>query len=82
MIRQKLILNTYASKCIKIGEELIQYGNKHSQIRSTAMGHHIKGCGYVCFGNINKSEAFGEQAVAVSADPFYKFIFMDYVDVT
>ena len=65
----------YASKCIKIGEKLIKYGNRHSQIRSAAMGYHIKGSGYVCFGNINKSEAFGEQAVAVSADPFYKFIF-------
>ena len=65
----------YASECIKTGEKLIQYGNRNSQTRGLAMGYFIKSAGYIRFGNFNKAAVVGEQAVAVSADPFYKFCF-------
>jgi len=65
----------YASECIKIGEEVIQYGNKHFQTRSKAIGYMLKCGGYLHYGNFTKAVATGEQAVAISADPYFKYAF-------
>nr|MDA3916514.1 AAA family ATPase [Deltaproteobacteria bacterium] len=65
----------YASECIKIGEKIVLYGNRHSQTRCIAIGYFIKTNGYMQFGNFNKAIASGEKAVTVSADPFYKYAF-------
>ena len=65
----------YASECIKIGGKMIQYGERHSQTRSSAIGYCIKSGGYIQFGNFNKAVVAGEQAIDVSVDPFYKFCF-------
>jgi class 3 adenylate cyclase/tetratricopeptide (TPR) repeat protein len=62
----------YASECIKIGERLIEYGKKHSQIRSLSFGHQVKSQGYIRFGDFNKAVASGEQAVKIAVDPYYK----------
>lgn len=62
----------YASECIKLGEKLIEYGKKHSQIRSLSFGHQVKAQGYVRFGDFNKAVASGEQAVKTAVDPYYK----------
>jgi len=65
----------YASELIKIGEQLIEYGNEHSQVRSISQGHYNKCLGYIHFGNLNKAIASGEKAVSAAADPLYKIYF-------
>lgn len=62
----------YAFECIKIGDELIQYGKKHSQVRSLSFGHQIKSQGYARFGDFKKAFASGEQAIKAAVDPYYK----------
>jgi class 3 adenylate cyclase/tetratricopeptide (TPR) repeat protein len=65
----------YAHECIKIGDELIQYGDQYSQIRSLSYGHQIKCQGYVHFGDFKKAVASAEQAVKTAVDPYYSNAF-------
>ncbi len=65
----------HASECIKVGDELIRYGEKYSQIRCTAMGHFVKSGGYFQIGNYNKAVASGEKSVTTTADPLYEIAF-------
>jgi class 3 adenylate cyclase/tetratricopeptide (TPR) repeat protein len=65
----------YAYECIKIGENLIEYGKIHSQTRSLAFGHQIKCQGYVNFGDFKKAIASSENAVEIAVDPYYRNVF-------
>jgi tetratricopeptide (TPR) repeat protein len=61
----------YGKKCLHIGNQLLDYGNKHSNIRCLVVAHICEGLGYLAVGDFPASIKSFEQAVAVAADPFY-----------
>jgi tetratricopeptide (TPR) repeat protein len=61
----------YGKKCLDIGNKLLGYGNKHSNIRCQVVGHICVGLGYNTAGDFPLAIKFLEQGVAVAADPFY-----------
>jgi class 3 adenylate cyclase/tetratricopeptide (TPR) repeat protein len=58
-------------KAIETGKLLLDYGRKHSNIRSMVMGHFISGRGHGVTGNKPSAIKSLESAIQVSADPFY-----------
>ena len=56
---------------IKAGELLLDYGERHANIRSITVGHYITGHGYVAIGDRLSAIKSYEKAIQVSADPFY-----------
>jgi class 3 adenylate cyclase/tetratricopeptide (TPR) repeat protein len=58
-------------RAIKAGELLLDYGERHSNIRSMTMGHYITGLGHNATGDIPSAIKSFEKAVQVSADPYY-----------
>ena len=56
---------------IEAGEVLLDYGRKHSNIRSMVMGHYIKGLGLFATGDNPSAIRSLERAIQVSADPLY-----------
>ena len=58
-------------RAIKAGEVLLDYGRKHSNIRSMVMGHYITGLGHFATGDRASAIKSFEKAIQVSADPFY-----------
>ncbi len=69
----------YASECLKIGENLLKYGNKHSHIRSFTMGYFIKSCGYLNYGDFKNSVNSSEQLIKISIDPQYTMAFQIFL---
>lgn len=61
----------YGKKCLHIGKNLLDYGNKHSNIRCLVVAHICEGLGYLVVGDFPASMKSFEQGVAVAADPFY-----------
>ena len=56
---------------IEGGKVLLDYGRKHSNIRSMVMGHYITGLGHRGTGDNPSAIKYFERAIQVSADPFY-----------
>lgn len=50
---------------------LLDYGNKHSNIRCLVVAHICEGQGYFSIGDRSAAIESFEQGVAVAADPFY-----------
>lgn len=61
----------YGKKCLHIGKQLLDYGNKHSNIRCLVVAHICEGMGHFTIGDFLASIKSFEQAVAVAVDPFY-----------
>jgi len=59
------------NRAIEAGEVLLDYGRKHSNIRSMVMGHYITGLGHNATGDNASAIKSLERAIQVSADPFY-----------
>jgi len=58
-------------RAIETGKVLLDYGRKHSNIRSMVMGHYITGFGHSITGdNLSAIKSY-EKAIQVSSDPFY-----------
>ena len=56
---------------IKIGQQLIKYGEDRANIRSQAIGNYIMGYGYCAGGNFDKAVEVCEKAIQIAIDPFY-----------
>lgn len=59
------------NKMFSVGERLIEYGRKYSNIRSQTMGHMVLGGVHNLTGDFPKQIECFQKAVNVSADPFY-----------
>jgi class 3 adenylate cyclase/tetratricopeptide (TPR) repeat protein len=58
-------------KSIEAGRKLVNFGLKHSSIRSQVMGHYIKGLGYFSKGDFPAAIDCFTRAIQVSGDPYY-----------
>jgi len=58
----------------QIGKTLLDYGNKHSNIRCLVVGYFHMALAYSAAGNHALAIESAKQAVRVSADPFYSII--------
>jgi class 3 adenylate cyclase/tetratricopeptide (TPR) repeat protein len=58
-------------KALEAGKALLDYGERHSDIRSLVMGHYITGLGYVRDGDFPSAIECLESGTRFSADPFY-----------
>lgn len=59
------------SKIRELGEALLEYGQKKSQIRAITWGYYVKGWSYLASGDFSSSILYNEQAIQSSPDPFY-----------
>jgi tetratricopeptide (TPR) repeat protein len=58
-------------KISEIGKTLLDYGRKHSNIRSLTVGHIYTGTGYLTAGDFTSAIDCYKRALEVGADPFY-----------
>ena len=58
-------------KVLDYGKELVDFGRKHSNIRSQAMGLWTLGLAHMLNGDAEKTIDFMERSVQTAADPFY-----------
>lgn len=65
------IIRGNKKKGIEIGNELIGYGKKHSNIRSLTVGYAVLGSAYQMDNDLIKSIEFFEKAIQVGVEPFY-----------
>lgn len=71
----------YSSKSIDVGEQLIDYGDKYSQIRCLGMGYCMKGAGLITVGNYPKAITYLKQSLSITADPLYSFAFTGILSI-
>jgi class 3 adenylate cyclase/tetratricopeptide (TPR) repeat protein len=55
----------------EIGEALLQYGEKHSNIRSQVVGHICIGHSHFANGDLTKALSHYQKAIDIAQDPFY-----------
>ena len=58
-------------KILEIGRTLLDYGKRHSNIRSLTVGHIYTGTGYLTAGDLTSAIECYKKAIDVAADPFY-----------
>jgi class 3 adenylate cyclase/tetratricopeptide (TPR) repeat protein len=58
-------------KGIEIGNTLVDYGKKHSNIRSLTMGYAVLGAAYQMHNDLTSSIEAYEKAIQVGVEPFY-----------
>jgi class 3 adenylate cyclase/tetratricopeptide (TPR) repeat protein len=58
-------------KALQAGKALLDYGERHSNIRSLVMGHYVTGLGYITDGDYHSAIEYLESGTRLSADPFY-----------
>jgi class 3 adenylate cyclase/tetratricopeptide (TPR) repeat protein len=58
-------------KVLEIGNKLVDFGNKHSNVRSLSMGQGFIGDAYALDGNLSKAIEICENGLQIAADPFY-----------
>ena len=58
-------------RAVEIGEELLDYGQKHSNIRSIVLGHWTKGFCHVFSGDYTSTIECSKKALEISEDPYY-----------
>ena len=59
-----------SKNALKIGKALLEYGEKHSNIRSLVRGHFIMGWGSFTGGDFSSAITCFQHAIQVSADPY------------
>jgi len=59
-------------EAIKVGENIINYGHKHSNVRSISMGHVAVGQGHAAAGDLSSATDAYQKAINVAADPVYE----------
>jgi tetratricopeptide (TPR) repeat protein len=64
------------------GKDLLQYGKKHSNVRSSALGHWSLGSGDMASGDYPAAIVSFEKAVQVAQDPIYRELFRFFLGVT
>ena len=60
-----------SGKVLKAGKEMIEYGEKHTNIRSQAMGHAIMGWGHLAAGDLQAAINALQRVEEIALDPFY-----------
>ena len=60
-----------ARRATEVGKQILAYGQRHSNIRSMAMGHICLGINHVITGDISSAIECYQQAVQISVDPAY-----------
>ena len=58
-------------KAIELGQTVLEYGQKNSDIRSMAIGHTSMGIGYVTSGDLFSAAECFKEAINIAADPVY-----------
>ena len=58
-------------KALEAGKEMIEYGEKQSNIRSQAMGHAVLGWGYLAAGDFQAAIRSFQRSEEIAVDPFY-----------
>ncbi len=56
---------------LNIGKELLEFGQRHSNIRSMVMGHGWISGSYVSNGDFSSGLEYGKKTFHIAADPFY-----------
>lgn len=59
-------------KALAVGNMLVEFGERTSDIRSIVMGHYISGMGHFLSGDLDSGIECEERAVQISADPYYR----------
>lgn len=73
------LLMGYPDHCLKLGKELIRYGELHSQPRCLAMGYWSEGSGYYMAGDYDRAVESSRKSVEISIDPLYKGLSLTYL---
>jgi class 3 adenylate cyclase/tetratricopeptide (TPR) repeat protein len=60
-----------SGKALEAGKEMIEYGEKHANIRSQAMGHAVVGWGYLASGDFESAINSLYRVEQIALDPFY-----------
>ncbi len=60
-----------SGKTLAAGKTMVEYGEKHANIRSQAMGHAVLGWGYLAAGDLQKATEKFKQTEQIAMDPFY-----------
>jgi class 3 adenylate cyclase/tetratricopeptide (TPR) repeat protein len=58
-------------KASEAGQALLEFGHKHSNIRSMVMGYYVKGYSHMIEGDFPSAIESFQKGVQISADPFY-----------
>jgi class 3 adenylate cyclase/tetratricopeptide (TPR) repeat protein len=58
-------------KTLEAGKAILDYGERHSNVRSLAVGHWTMGFGYIMCGDFHSAIECIESGIRISADPFY-----------
>jgi tetratricopeptide (TPR) repeat protein len=58
-------------KAFEVGEALLEFGRKHTNLRSMVMGHFFKGFSHQVAGDLPAATTCFQKAIKVSADPWY-----------
>jgi len=58
-------------KNFELGKILLEYGNRHSNVRSLVVGHLCMGLSYLNAGNFSSAIESFQKGIETSADPFY-----------
>lgn len=61
----------YGKKAIEAGKKNLDFGQRHSNIRSISMGHFSLGLGHLATGNLSSAGECFQRAVQISKDPVY-----------
>jgi class 3 adenylate cyclase/tetratricopeptide (TPR) repeat protein len=61
----------YGKNCSRIGEKILDYGSRHSNIRCQVVGHICIGIGFNKTGHYSAAVKSLEQGAAIAVDPFY-----------
>jgi class 3 adenylate cyclase/tetratricopeptide (TPR) repeat protein/ABC-type dipeptide/oligopeptide/nickel transport system ATPase component len=59
-------------KALEVGNTLVEFGEKNSDVRCMVMGHYIRGLGHYILGDLSTCVESEERAVQISADPYYR----------
>lgn len=58
-------------KALEMGNQMLDYGKKHSNIRSMTLGLYVKGFAHVYDADFESAITCGGEALRISADPYY-----------
>jgi class 3 adenylate cyclase/tetratricopeptide (TPR) repeat protein len=59
------------AKTLEAGKTLVEFGQRHSNVRSMVMGHVFIGMSHAVSGDASAATSCFEEAIRVSADPWY-----------
>jgi tetratricopeptide (TPR) repeat protein len=60
-----------SKKAVEAGRAILDYGRRHSNIRSMVMGHLVIGLSYLMNGDFLSANEAGKKGVQAAVDPFY-----------